>query len=420
MTEPATAAAEVTAETWSERVLAKVRFTLEWQSEGARHTDIRAAEKVNAWRDILPMKLDAALQGKHAGERAGCELRAGELNGAAYDPSLVKTIPASGIDTGLFPQLHVAADFGRFYPQGVIHPVGHLYGIFKQNLRPLRVLERVGEDRLKVDLNHPFARYPARLSADIEAMQLNEGEAGGRCVDWGFELTEGPGMQARCEGKPSEFCYEGALERIDESADAVFYSVPRMVVHLDSTALKVIEDLHRRFVGNGMKVLDLMSSMRSHLADDIAPAEVVGLGLNAAELAANPRLTSHLVQDLNATPRLPFDDAAFDVALCTSSVEYLLDPARVAAEVARVLRPGAPFVLTFSHRWFPPKVIRLWRELHPFERMGYVLEALHRSQGFSDLETWTLRGLPRPADDRHSSPDGFSDPVFAVWGRRKA
>ncbi|MCS7149600.1 MAG: hypothetical protein RMI93_02520 [Caldimicrobium sp.] len=60
-----------------------------------------------------------------------------------------------------------------------------------------------------------------------------------------------------------------------------------------------------------------------------------------------------------------------------------------------------PLTLTFSfsNRYFPPKVVNLWVELHEFERMGYVPELMIRA-GFKDLHTYSLRGLPRPADDR--------------------
>ncbi|MDT7539449.1 MAG: hypothetical protein QOI82_3034, partial [Actinomycetota bacterium] len=52
--------------------------------------------------------------------------------------------------------------------------------------------------------------------------------------------------------------------------------------------------------------------------------------------------------------RLPFRDAAFDVA-CSAfgAVPFVADSARVMAEVARVLRPGGRFVFSVTHpmRW---------------------------------------------------------------------
>jgi hypothetical protein len=46
-------------------------------------------------------------------------------------------------------------------------------------------------------------------------------------------------------------------------------------------------------------IQDLMSSWVSHLPADVAHETVVGHGMNAEELAANPRLSRWFVQDLN-------------------------------------------------------------------------------------------------------------------------
>jgi SAM-dependent methyltransferase len=84
--------------------------------------------------------------------------------------------------------------------------------------------------------------------------------------------------------------------------------------------------------------------------------------------------------------------------------------------MARVLKPGGTAVMTFSNRWFPPKAIRIWKELHEFERMGLVLEYFIRSGRFKGLETLSMRGIPRPWDDRYFPQLRFSDPIYAVWG----
>jgi hypothetical protein len=83
-----------------------------------------------------------------------------------------------------------------------------------------------------------------------------------------------------------------------------------------------------------------------------------------------------------------------------------------------VLKPGGRFILTFSNRWFPPKVVRVWEGVHEFERMGLVLEYFHHAGGFTRLETWSLRGLPRPLDDKYAGQMAHSDPIYAVWGEK--
>ena len=82
--------------------------------------------------------------------------------------------------------------------------------------------------------------------------------------------------------------------------------------------------------------------------------------MNAAELAANPRLTEWAVHDLNADPRLPYADGAFDAAACCVSIDYLTRPVEVCREVRRVLRPGGAFVVTFGNRCFPTKAVAAW------------------------------------------------------------
>jgi len=238
-------------------------------------------------------------------------------------------------------------------------------------------------------------------------------------VDWVGLLTEGPGMQARWKGQPTDFFSEAPFFRQDPQPDDRFYANPRLVHHVDETARDMVKDIYRRFIHPNMQVLDLMSSWASHLPRSVASAHVSGLGMNPTELENNPVLSDIRVHDLNANPRLPYPDRAFDVVICTVSVEYLTRPVAVFKDVARVLKPGGAFVVTFSNRWFPPKVVRIWEQLHEFERLGLVLEYFLRSDAFDHIETYSMRGLPRPKNDKYAGELPLSDPVYAVWGRKK-
>jgi SAM-dependent methyltransferase len=161
-----------------------------------------------------------------------------------------------------------------------------------------------------------------------------------------------------------------------------------------------------------------MSSWQSHMPANLKLRRLVGLGLNAIELKKNPDLTQFVVRDLNETPQLPFDNNTFDAIVNTVSVEYLTRPLAIFKEASRVLRPGGFFIVTFSNRWFPTKSVKIWTELHEFERMGLVLEFFLRAGDFEDLQTYSIRGLPRPHHDRYFPDLLFSDPVYAVWGRK--
>ncbi|HYP44020.1 MAG TPA: methyltransferase domain-containing protein [Propionibacteriaceae bacterium] len=203
------------------------------------------------------------------------------------------------------------------------------------------------------------------------------------------------------------------FDREDQSPDTRFYGPPRLVTHIDDGALAAVRQLYAELGVDGSaeaprRVLDLMSSWVSHLQR--APEELVVLGLNAAELAANPMATERVVQDLNADPSLPFDEASFDAVLCCVSVDYLVRPVEVLAEVARVLRPGAPVVITFSNRCFPTKAISGWLATEDAGRGAIVVEYLRRAGGFDEPQV----SLRTPTSRYRG------DPLYAVVAHRHA
>jgi SAM-dependent methyltransferase len=196
----------------------------------------------------------------------------------------------------------------------------------------------------------------------------------------------------------------GFFDRLDPSPDAGFYAPARLVTHIDDRAIAAVAALYAELRLRGA-VLDLMSSWVSHFAEP--PDELVGLGMNAAELARNPALASSVVHDLNADPALPFPDARFDHAVCCVSVDYLTAPLAVFAEVARVLRPGGLFVVTFSNRCFPTKAIRGWLATDSGGHVEIVRTYFGRTPGF-DPPTAALR----------TPPGAAGDPLYGVWASR--
>jgi len=184
--------------------------------------------------------------------------------------------------------------------------------------------------------------------------------------------------------------------RVDEAPDADFYAEPRFVVHIDPETISALTGLYREELESGSRILDLMSSWVSHLPAEVAYARVFGLGMNAEELAANPRLDAWAVVDLNASPVLPCPDASFDAVLCAVSVQYLTRPVEVFRECARVLRPGGKLVIATSHRLFPTKAIAAWRSLAPGDRMAFLRACLAHAGGFD--EPRVVDRSPRLAD----------------------
>ena len=197
------------------------------------------------------------------------------------------------------------------------------------------------------------------------------------------------------------------FRRSDETPDRAFYQLPRLVTHIDDAAIAAVTQLYReRFPADGA-VLDLMSSWVSHLPPEVMFGRVAGVGMNPAELDANPRLTERMVRDLNEDPRLPFGDAEFDAAGCCVSVQYLTRPVELFREVARVLRPGAPFAVTFSNRCFPTKAVAAWQLLDDAGHAALVSRYFAGSGGWGEVVV----------EDRTV---GYGDPLYAVVGIRAA
>ncbi len=203
-----------------------------------------------------------------------------------------------------------------------------------------------------------------------------------------------------------------AFARIDESPDGRFYDLPRFVQHIDDGAIAAVTAAIARHVPPGADVLDLMSSWVSHLPPlaDLPLDRVVGLGLNADELAANPRLNEWAVHDLNADPHLPYSDASFDAILVTVSIQYLTRPLDVLREVARVLRPGGVLVVSFSNRMFPTKAVRVWQETPDEARPTLVAHYLVLAGGFATPTVEVHRPQRRWF--------GGGDPLWTVVARR--
>jgi len=197
-----------------------------------------------------------------------------------------------------------------------------------------------------------------------------------------------------------------AFARRDEAPDGEFYRFERLVTHIDAGAVAAVTQLYRQFLPAGGAILDLMSSWVSHLPAEIAYGRVAGLGMNASELAHNPRLTERQVQDLNQAPTLPYGDQEFDGAGICVSVQYLTQPVAVFQELARVLRPGAPLVVTFSNRCFPDKAVYAWQALDDAGHAGLV-KHYFEAAGFEAAEVYAQR-------PKHG------DPLYGVVAKRLA
>ena len=199
----------------------------------------------------------------------------------------------------------------------------------------------------------------------------------------------------------------GFFDRADASDDAAFYATPRLVTHIDDGAIAQVGALYDELGLGGTDVVDLMGSWVSHFRPSAAPGRLTVLGMNAVELATNPMADATVVHDLNADPRLPFGDKSFDHATCCVSVDYLTRPIEVFRDVARVLRPGGLFVVTFSNRLFPTKAIRGWLMNDSNGHCEIVREYFSRADAFAPATVELRTPISEPGD-----------PLYAVYASR--
>lgn len=198
----------------------------------------------------------------------------------------------------------------------------------------------------------------------------------------------------------------GFFDRADPATDVEFYAPTRLVSHIDDGAIAAVGDLYEE-LGIAGAVLDLMGSWVSHFHRP--PARLTVLGMNADELAANPAAAARVVHDLNAEPRLPFEEDSFDAAVCCVSVDYLIHPVEVFTDLARVVRTGGPFVCTFSNRCFPTKAIQGWLSASDEQHCEIVSEYFRRAGGWDTAVA-----------QRRTPPAHLGDPLLGVWAYRSA
>lgn len=200
--------------------------------------------------------------------------------------------------------------------------------------------------------------------------------------------------------------------RQDERDDALFYTEPRKVVHIDEPAIQTLTNAYNDLLPADATILDLMSSWRSHLPlEQILPRLVVGLGMNREEMADNFQLDEFIVHDLNAEPRLPFTDGSFEVVVCAVSVQYLVQPLAVFQEVWRVLAPGGLFVVSFSNRCFPTKTTAVWLNTDDAQHVQLVASYFNLTGPWQNLNA-RIKSFETgaPAEE---------EPLFIVWANKQ-
>jgi hypothetical protein len=204
--------------------------------------------------------------------------------------------------------------------------------------------------------------------------------------------------------------------KLDDSDDTLFYSFPRFVTHVDEGFIDQLTQLYRDRLQPHTRIFDMMSSWVSHLPEEMEFAHVEGHGMNAEELARNPRLNHYFLQNLNQNPKLPLPDQDFDAVLNCVSIQYLQYPDAVFSEIYRILKPGGIAIISFSNRMFYQKAITAWRDGTEQSRVELVKNYFQSVPGFS---------TPEVIARQSSTPNflqmfgiGSGDPFYAVIAQR--
>lgn len=215
---------------------------------------------------------------------------------------------------------------------------------------------------------------------------------------------------------PAQFPFpDSAFKRFDEQVDTAFYSAPRFVYHIDERAVGAITKYYSQvFPASGNKdvaILDICSSWVSHYPEGYTAGRVAGLGMVKEELERNTQLTEFVVQDLNASPKLPYADNSFDFITNVVSVDYLTKPIEVFKEMHRCLKPGGQAIMSFSNRCFPTKAISIWTQTGDLDHAYIVGSYFHYS---------VPGGFTEPEGKDISPSPGRSDPMYVVYASKKA
>ncbi len=137
-------------------------------------------------------------------------------------------------------------------------------------------------------------------------------------------------------------------------------------------------------VAPGARILDIGCGSGRHTAEAyrLKDARVTGADLNPKDLLeAKDRLLVHDqlgehgggVWSLAAAniKHLPFDDACFDLVICSEVLEHIPDDKRAIAELVRVLKPGKPLVVSVP-RYMPERICWALSEDYSKANQGHV------------------------------------------------
>ncbi|WP_236646518.1 class I SAM-dependent methyltransferase [Aristophania vespae] len=202
--------------------------------------------------------------------------------------------------------------------------------------------------------------------------------------------------------------HEKAFAQANQDSDESFFTQYGSDSLMDMGAQTAVTALYRTALPVGGCTLDLMAGGSSHMPEDASFQELIGVDVNKKALEQNKTLSRSIVQNLNEKTVLPFEDNYFDGAVMCDGIAYLTQPQKILEEVVRVLKAGAPFIVSFSDQFISAKAVAIWQALEPEDRIRLVTSLMH-SAGFVEIDT----GDVVPPEDLTA----WKDSVHAIIGR---
>lgn len=98
---------------------------------------------------------------------------------------------------------------------------------------------------------------------------------------------------------------------------------------------------------------------------------LIGIDIDAAELALNPMLDQAIATDMCESLGVP--DGSIDLILCRAVVEHLRDTPAFLDNVQRALKPDGSAVFVFANKWSPPMILNRLIPHRVAERMLLAL-----------------------------------------------
>lgn len=351
---------------FSDDTITAIEFLIEWQKDGISHKDWFLGRKINPVNDIFPRDMRKALEGKREGERVTIHYEP-RMCIPRFKQSLVITRTLDKLRPKTVDGRKIIPCVGRFYPQGHING---LLDIYPDTITPFRLI-KLDKTHFVADRNHPLATIPITITATLQAIEKRDTGTYGSISHWRESTCDwGPGMQAMYEGTPTQFDEPGFFKT--QASNTPCTPPPP-----DFNARYRLQATYDSLMKHGTRRFDITMD-----------------GLE---------------------PRGTYDAISF-----TQSIEYCTDPVATLKKYAAHIPQGGTVLIGFTNQFDSAHVTNGWKYLHPFERMGLVLDFLRQAGLDTNMSTCSFRNDWRDPDE----PDfiqkkGISDPVFVVCGHKK-